>query len=63
MLVFKKNAISKITIVCPESFRKHVLQITYTNLFFPNKEETLGRNGLTQISLSSYQNMKGYLLY
>ena len=63
MLVFKKNVVSKIAIVCPESFRKHVLQITYTNLFFPDKEETLGRNGLTQISLSSYQNMKGYLLY
>ena len=30
MLVFK------IIIVCPESFRKYVLQITYINLFFPN---------------------------
>ena len=36
MLVFQKNVISKIIIVCPESFRKHVLQITYINLFFPN---------------------------
>ena len=36
MLVFKKNDVSKIIIVCLESFRKHVLQITYINLLFPN---------------------------
>ena len=35
MVVFKKNVVSKITIVCPKSFRKHVLQLTYINLFFP----------------------------
>ena len=34
MLVFKKNVVSKIVIVFPESFRKHVLQIIYINLFF-----------------------------
>ena len=36
MLLFKKNVVSKIAIVCPESFTKHVLQMTYINLFFPN---------------------------
>ena len=35
MLVFKRNVVSKIKIVFPESFRKHVLQINYINLFFP----------------------------
>ena len=79
MLVFKKNFVLKITIVCPKSIQNcipNVLFLYYLKrsggikrgyeketLGGGYKKEILGRNGLTQISLSSYQIMKGYLRY